>query len=105
MSKLRSGPAVVFCSQHTDGFVQPGAQICGAPGRGNAVKSAAASGIGLELFGFELAVKPVNPVSSPEILPLVPNELSGSVRGPKVRCEMALIGLIPCSYWLKSASA
>src|SRR3989442_90234 len=74
-------------------------------GRGNGVKSTSASGIGLVLFGFVLAVNPVNPVSSPEILPLVPNELSGSVRGPKVRCGMALIGLMPFSYWLKSASA
>src|SRR5213594_2910905 len=74
-------------------------------GRGNGVKSTSASGIGLVLFGFELAVNAVNPVSSPEILLLVANELSGSVRGPKVRCEMALIGLMPFSYWLKSARA
>ena len=105
MSKLRSGPAVVFCSQHCNGFVQPGTQICGAKGRGNAVKSASANGMGLVLFGFELAVNAVNPVSSPEILLLVANELSGSVRGPKVRCEIVLIGLMPFSYWLKSARA
>ncbi len=52
MSKLRSGPATVFCSQHSAGLPQPGVQICGAPGFGNGAKSASASGIGLLLFKF-----------------------------------------------------
>src|SRR5213594_2333706 len=78
----------------------------GSAGRGNGAKSVSASGIGEVLFGFVFWVNPVNPVSSPSMtLGFCANELFGSVRGPKVRCEMALFGSMPASYWLKSARA
>ena len=74
----------------------PGSSDCG---RGNGVKSTSATGIGLELFGFELAVKPEKPVSSPEMtFGFWANDWSGSSSVPKVRWEMLLIGLIPASY-------
>src|SRR5512135_1412872 len=96
MSKLRSGPATVFCSQHTAGLPQPGAQTCGAPGDGNGRKSGGAVGIGLVLFGLVLAVKPVNPLSSPVTCGLPgASELSGSTSGPKVRCGVVLVGSMP----------
>src|SRR5437899_2412218 len=88
MSKLRAGPASVFCWQHSwAGLmlqVQPGAPITGAPGRGNGVKSAGARGIGLVLSGLVFCVNAVKPVSSPVIVLFWANELSGSVSGPKV---------------------
>src|SRR3989338_10466894 len=98
MSKLRSGPAVVFCSQQTAGLRQPGAQICGAPGTGYGRKSGSAVGIGLVLLGFTLTVKPVNPVSSPLITRFWANDPSGSVSGPKVLCGTGLSGSIPSAY-------
>src|SRR2546425_9257862 len=135
MSQLRSGPATVFCSQHTAGLVHPGAQICGAPGRGKGAKSDPAVGNGLlmlthtppevngglqsalltqgapgvapptQLPFWLLAVKPVNPVSSPSMTRFAANEPFGSSRGPKVRCGMMLFGLMAFSYRLNTATS
>jgi len=56
---------MVFCSQQSAGLPHPGAQTCGAPGFGKGRKSGLAVGIGLLLSGLVLAVKPLNPDSSP----------------------------------------
>src|SRR5881296_2130885 len=102
MSKLRAGPATVFCWQHawvgSMLQVQPGAPITGAPGRGYGVKSAPARGIGFVLFGLLFCVNPEKPVSSPVIVLLAANEPSGSVSGPKVLCGTELAGSMPAWY-------
>ena len=88
MSKLRAGPATVSCWQHawvgSMLQVQPGAPIIADPLRGNGVKSAPATGIGLELSGLLFVVNPVKPVSSPVIVLFWANDWSGSSSGPKV---------------------
>src|SRR5947208_12985595 len=108
MAKLLSGPATVFVSQPGNGWpglglTTPGAQICGPFLTGNGRKSDAAVGIGLELFGLLLAVNPVNPVSSPVILPWT-NDWSGSSNRPKVLCGTPLAGSMPKEYWLNTAT-
>ena len=103
MSKLRSGPATVFCSQQSAGLPHPGAQTCGAPGFGNGRKSGVAVGIGLTLLGFVLVVNPVNPFSSPVTgCPPLLTEPFGSESGPNV-LGCPVFGSMPKSYELSAA--